>query len=105
MSSFDNIDFTSIDANKKIEKEMFTQEVRKEVLKKFKEYEKSMIFMASDAPISILCLPKVIEKSLINHGCLRVYDLLNCDLTKIKGLGDVRLRNLTSRLNEFTSMF
>jgi len=64
-------------------------------------YRKTICYLEGNVPIQVLCLPTVIEKSLINDGCLRVYDLINRDLGKIKGLGKGRLRLLASRLDEF----
>ncbi len=88
-----------------IEQEMQLQKIKEEIIKKFSEYKKSMSFIASDAPIEVLCLPDIITKILLNNGLLRVYDLFDCNLTEIKGLGVVRIRQLTSRLDEFASMF
>ncbi len=78
--------------------------IKEELLKRLEEYRKMMMFMAADAPIGILCLPKVTENALVAHGCLRVYDLLNCDLTEVKGLGEVRIRDLTARLDQFITI-
>ena len=93
----DNVD------NEKI-KDTELKKIKEELLKKLEEYRKSMKYMAADAPIGILCLPKATEKSLINHGCLRVYDLFDCDFTKVKGLTETSIRNLTSCLDQFLSM-
>lgn len=86
------------------EKDAEIKKIREEVLKRFSEYKKTMDFMAADAPISILCLPSSMEKILISNGCFRVYDLFDLDFTKIKGFGDVRIRNLTTSLDKFLSM-
>lgn len=67
-------------------------------------YRKTICYMEANVPIEVLCLPTVIENALINDGCLRVYDLLNRDLAKIKGLGRTRLRLLTSCLDEFLTI-
>jgi hypothetical protein len=80
------------------------KKIQEEVVRKFEEYRKTLAFMAADAPIEALCLPSTIEKALLAHGCLRIYDLLDCDFTKIKGLGEIRIRQLTSCLNQFFSM-
>lgn len=80
------------------------RKVREEIAKKFVEYRKSILFMAGDAPIETLCLPKVIENALLAHGCLRIYDLFDCNFTEIKGLGISRIRDLTSCLDQFVSM-
>jgi pyruvate/oxaloacetate carboxyltransferase len=87
-----------------IEKEELLKKVREEVLKRLGEYRKSISYLACDAPISVLCLPKSIENILTDQGWLRVYDLFDRDFTKIEGLTEVRLRNLTARLDQFFSM-
>lgn len=79
--------------------------IREEVIKRLSEYRTTIAYMASDAPLAILCLPKVLENILLAHGLLRVYDLFNCDFTKVKGLGESRLRDLTTRLDQFVAMF
>ena len=76
--------------------------VRRDLIKKeFERYEKVMKYLECDVPIQSLCLPKVIEKCLLDAGCLRIFDMIDRDLTKIKGLGKVRRTLLRSRLNEF----
>lgn len=80
------------------------RKIKEEVLKKFEDYRKTLNYMAADAPIQILCLPTVIENALLNHGCLRVYDLFDCDFVEIKGLGVSRIRDLTTCLDQFFSM-
>lgn len=69
--------------------------------KDLEHYRKLLSYMGSNVPIQVLCLPKTLEKSLVNEGILRVYDLINRDLTEIKGLGKARLDLLASRLDEF----
>jgi len=93
-----------IDDEKKAEYELALSKIRIEVLKKYEEYNKTMKYMAADAPIEILCLPKAIETILITNGYLRIYDLFDADFTKIKGLGVVRCRDLTACLDQFFSM-
>lgn len=80
------------------------KKVREEVLKKMQGYRKTLAYMAADAPIGILCLPKSIENILLANGCLRVYDLFDRDFTEIKGFGEARSRDLTARLDEFFAM-
>ncbi len=80
------------------------KKIREEVVKKFTEYRTTMNYMASDAPITILCLSKQIENALITHGCLRIYDLFDLDFTEVKGLGIRRIGVLTSSLDKFFSM-
>lgn len=64
-------------------------------------YRKTLAYMAANVPIQVLVLPKVVEKLLISQGYIRVYDLICCDLTEIKGLGESRRNLLASRLDEF----
>lgn len=78
--------------------------IREEILKKFEDYRKTVNYMAADAPIGVLVLPEVIHNLLTENGCRRIYDLFDCDFTKIKGFGVVRIRYLTARLDEFFSM-
>jgi len=87
-----------------IENDEKLQKVREEVIKKMAEYRKTLAYLAADAPIGILCLPKPIENLLLTNGCFRVYDLFDRDFTEIKGFGDARIRDLTARLDEFFSM-
>jgi hypothetical protein len=80
------------------------KKIREEVLKKFEEYRNTLNQMAADAPIGVLCLPKVIENALIAHGCHRVYHLFDCDFAKVKGLGVRRIGDLTASLDKFIAM-
>ncbi len=80
------------------------EKLRNEVLKKFENYKNILNLLAADAPIQTLCLPTAIENVLLAHGLLRIYDLFNCDFTKIKGLGSRRIGDLTARLDQFLSM-
>ncbi len=89
--------------NEKI-KDTELKKIKEELLKKLEEYRKVMKFMSADAPIGILCLPKGVEKSLLNHGCLRVYDLFDCDFTEVKGISERAIRDLTASLDQFISM-
>lgn len=89
---------------KKMEHDLKMQKIKEEVLIKFEEYRKTMSYMAADAPIEILCLPSQILTPLLDHGLLRVYDLFDCDFTKVKGLGIARIRLLTTCLDKFFSM-
>lgn len=82
-------------------KKSVVKQINKKLLESLANYKKITSLMAADIPIQALCLDKPIEKILLNNGFLRVYDILNMDLTKIKGLGKIRIRQLTARLNEF----
>jgi hypothetical protein len=90
--------------DKKIELDKRSQEIKEELSKSFKAYRKTISYMASDAPIGILLLPKDIEKVLLDNGFLRVYDLLDMDFTKVKGLHASAIVKLESRLNQFLAM-
>lgn len=80
------------------------QKINKQLIKCLEDYRKVMHFMVGDAPIETLCLPKSTENILLSKGFVRIYDLFYTDLAKIKGIGKVRARQLTSRLNEFLAM-
>ena len=72
--------------------------------KDLEHYKRALTYMGGDAPIEVLCLPKVIENKLKESGFLRIFELFNTDLTKVKGLGVTRRDILTSRLNELFSI-
>ena len=95
---------TEISDEKRFEYEQEISKIRIEVLKKYEEYNKTMKYIACDAPIEVLCLPKVIETILIDNGYERIYDLFDMDFTKIKGLGVMRCRDLATSLDQFLSM-
>ncbi len=95
---------SELESEKNVEYEMHLKKVKEEVLKRLAEYQKTISYMSCDAPISILLLPKSMESILSRNGCLRVYDLIDRDFTKIEGLGEAAIGNLTSRLNQFLSM-
>lgn len=110
MSTKTNISNEANDVNELLESgydrviDGHVKQIREETLKKLSEYQKTLSYMAADAPIGILCLPKVTEHALAAAGCLRIFDMLDRDLTKIEGLSDTARGNLTSRLNQFLSM-
>ncbi len=81
------------------------EEPQKPDLKKdFAHYKMVLAYMGANVPIEVLCLPKPIENNLRRNGFYRVYDLINHDLTKIKGLGKARVDLLASSLDEFFSI-
>jgi len=88
-----------------MEQDIKMQKLREELSKSFEAYRTTMQFLSADAPIEVLCLPKTIEKILLDAGCLRIYDLFDLDFTKVKGLGPVRIRDITARFQQFVSMF
>ena len=79
-------------------------ETEEELKKNLAHYRQVVMYMGANVPIEVLCLPKVIETILFNDGIIRVYDLINRDLTKINGLGKTRREILTSRLDEFLTI-
>lgn len=104
MDNISNVKENFENINNNFEKDIEMEKLKEELSKKFNDYQTTMKFMLADAPIEILCLNTAIEKILLDQGFLRIYDLFNVDLVKIKGLGAVRIRNLTSSLDKFFSM-
>lgn len=80
------------------------KEINEKLLINLQNYRKTLTYMYADAPIEALCLPNSLQNILIDSGCLRIYDLIDRDLTEIKGLGKTRINRLTTCLNEFLSM-
>lgn len=85
-----NQDHTKISENQE-------EEIKKNVV----HYRQVLSYLGANVPIGVLCLPKAIENALLRDGCVRVYDLIDRDLTKIKGLGRERIGYLSTRLDEF----
>lgn len=104
MDDNNNLKQNDTNINVKFENEIQLQKLREDLSKSFSRYQDTLKYLAADAPIGILCLPKTIETLLLNSGCLRVYDVFNMDLTKIEGIGPVRLRHLTTCLDQFFAM-
>ena len=102
---FDNVN-ENLNDSISLEKlqDMQMAQLKKELVQKFNEYQTTIRFMAADAPIEILGLPTAINNALLTHGCFRIYDLFNCDFTKVKGLGPSRLSELTTCFDQFLSM-
>ncbi len=92
------------DINDNFEIDLDMQKLKDELRKSFSNYQKTMRFMLADAPIEALCLPHATEKILLDSGFLRIYDLFDVDLVKIKGFGVARSRQLTSSLDKFLAM-
>lgn len=80
------------------------KKINKKLLESLQNYRKFMTYMSGDVPIGVLCLSKPIEKALLDNGILRVYDLFDRDLAKIKGIGKVRRRDLAASLDKFLAM-
>lgn len=89
---------------KKSELKKLQAKIDRKVKESYTMYKKTLSYMYADAPIAVLCLPKPIETILTKNGYLRIYDLFGLDFTKIKGLGDRRIGDLTARLDEFFAM-
>lgn len=104
MNDIDKLKEKFENINSNFEKDIDMDRLKQELRKKFHEYEVTMKFMLADAPIEVLCLKPAIQDILLNEGLLRIYDLFNVDLVKVKGLGVVRIKELTSRLDQFFSM-
>lgn len=99
-----NLNHNSEFINHNLESQMELQKLKKELMKSFDQYKKTMKYLSADLPIECLCLPSQVENILIEQGYLRIYDLFDVDFAKIKGLGVVRIRDLTTRLNQFLSV-
>lgn len=80
------------------------QRINEKLMESLGNYRKVLSLMYGDAPLGVLCLSKKIESILNSNGCIRVYDLFDRDFTKIEGLSEASLRDLTSRVDEFLSM-
>ena len=80
------------------------RKINKKLLESLQNYKKMVNYMSGDVPIGSLCLKKQTEKVLNENGICRVYELFDLDFTKIEGLNDILIRDLTSRLNQFLSM-
>jgi len=80
------------------------KKVNDKLLDDLQYYRKTLLFLGGNVPLEALCLPKVIQTILCSAGVDRVYDLIDRDLTKIKGLGRNRISLLASRIDEFFSI-
>ncbi len=104
MNDTNNVKENLDNINNNFEYDLDMKKLKEELKKSFDNYQTTMKFLGSDAPIEILCLPQNIEKILLDEGFFRIYDLFNVDFIKIKGLGVTRIRQLTSSLDKFFSM-
>ncbi len=87
-----------------VDRDMQMTKIREELFKRLAQYHNVINIMAADAPLSVLCLPASVEKILSSNGLDRIYDLFSCDFTKIEGLSESRIRDLTSRVEQFLAM-
>lgn len=83
---------------------LIESEIKKKLLSTYNDYRKTMLYLSCDISIEALCLSKPLESLLIRHGIRRIYDIFDFDLTKIKGLGDVRRGELATSLEKFIPM-
>ena len=90
--------------NELILDDQFKKKINEKLLECLDNYRKTLSYIAGDVPLEVLCLPKATETILRSNGVLRVYDLFDMDFTEVKGLGETRINDLTSRLHEFLSM-
>ncbi len=104
MNDTENLKEFFENVNTNVEYDLDMKKLKQDLKKSLDTYQKSMRYLVGDMPIAVLCLPKTIERILFNQGFLRIYDLFDVDLVKIKGLGVVRVRHLTSCLDKFFSM-
>lgn len=91
----------SMPDNEKID---LNAEIKKRLGSEWTAYQRMMHALALDGPIGMLCLPAKIEKSLINAGCLRVYDMIDRDFSEIKALSERDIGIVTTSLNELLAM-
>jgi hypothetical protein len=93
-----------LDAEKILSQEDVKKKISEELVKNLSRYRNSLKLMALDAPISLLNLPRVVEKVLSDNGLHRIYDLSDIDFVEIKGLTETARNRLTASFNEFISM-
>jgi hypothetical protein len=77
--------------------------IKKELVENIIGYKNYLKKATHDAPIEVLCLPKAINTILKKNGLIRVFHLIDTDLTKIKGLGRSRIININTQLDKFMS--
>lgn len=104
MSDIDSLKENLENVNSKFEFDIDMEKLKKELIKKFSDYQQTMKFLTADAPIQVLCLPVRVQKILLDNGFLRVYDIFDVDFTKIKGLTASNIRDLTTCIDQFFSM-
>ncbi len=80
-------------------KEIF--KIKQHFLKSLMDYRQYIEHAQLDAPLEVLCLPKNTLSILHREGFTRVSEISSYDLTKIKGLGLVKIAYINSRLQQF----
>lgn len=78
------------------------KKIQKGFVKSLSNYKKYIDKISLDAPIEILCLSKSTLKILKSNGFNRVSEISAYDLTKIKGIGDARRREINFRISQLT---
>lgn len=78
--------------------------INKKLLESLENYNKFIRHSIADMPLGCLCLDSKTEAILIKNGFRRVFDLVDTDLTEIKGFGKVRINRVTSSLDQFLAM-
>lgn len=104
MNDDDNLKENIDNSNSNIETDLDLAKLKEQLKKSFDSYQQTMKYMLGDAPIQTLCLNARTEAILLDSGFLRIYDIFNADLIKVKGLGVVRIKELTTRLDQFFAM-
>ena len=66
-------------------------------------FRRGMEILQKDMPISVLCLPKKVERLLEKHGLNRVYDITLERLEEIKGLGGKSIDLILQQMDLFSS--
>lgn len=93
----------SVDNNRLIMQRELAK-INKDFIESLQNYQNYMKRCETDIPIEALCLPNDILKILRRNRLHRVCDIFDLDLTKIKGLGRIRISYINSRLQEFFPM-
>lgn len=99
----DDVDNQNLDDTKiknEVQKYFSSTDFKKDVA----HYREIVCYMSANVPLGVLCLPVALEKILIREGYIRVYDLLNRDLSEIRGIGKTRRDLITARLDQFFSV-
>lgn len=77
--------------------------IKQDFFKNLVNYKEYIRKCETDAPLEVLCLPKNIMVILNRSGFTRVSEIAGHDLTKIKGLGSVKIAYINARLKQFLS--
>jgi len=90
--------------NNKLIMERELAKINKDFLESLYNYRSYIKKCEYDAPIDVLCLPKDILNILQRNGLVRVFDIIDLDLTKIKGLGSSRISHINTQLKKLVPM-